>query len=183
MVNLFLFVFSINSLMALEGTFEVNGEFDIMQERQVEVIFHSKKDQLADLKAKNFQCGKRGRFYKCVRFVPEPSLPKDLTVLPKRKRFEFGPIVNKEIIAEGDDVLQYETGQEVIVDGQTYLGTRYTETKELKKIKIGLEEGLKPIYVIVTDEGVAEVQRVTKSQSRFSWREFLLLFHYSETES
>lgn len=182
MFTLFTTILSFNFLFAFEGTFQATGEFDTIQEKRIEVIDSRSTKQmqkLESLKKKGFHCGKVGHFYKCKQFSENPSLDPSIKAFSKRQIFEFGPMLSKEIIADGDDLLQYKAEQRITVDGVEYEEALYTETSRIKKIQIGLEKNQGSIYVIVSKDQIYELQKYKKTNSRFSWVEYMTGFYYS----
>lgn len=164
---------------AIDGIFLNSGYQTAVQEKIVKVVprvSESNLETISQLQSQGYRCRTVGRFSKCYDFVNSASLPQQ-TLTPNYQEIIVPVAETKEIVAEGEGVIQYKTNQKVMVDDQEYLGALYTETDQIQKVEFGIDSG-KSIYFIIDKFGIHELRVQRENQSKNDWTEFMYTDEY-----
>jgi hypothetical protein len=154
MLAAFISLVSLVSLYALEGDFAFQGEMSTLQVQRIELIPSQAGDaaqKLSQLKEVGYQCERRAQFYRCRVFV-DPAVTEPFAIKPQVEAIHFGEVQGTEVLNDSDSLLQYESFQEVRVNGEVFDKALYTLMKPQGLLKITVPDREGRYHFIVRDE-------------------------------
>ncbi len=169
----------------IEGHFYFQGEQILRQAQRVEVIpvqSSSASEKLTQLKNQGYRCSLRSSFYRCQKFLDLTQLPENPVVEPKQDSLELGPVVAKEVIVDGEDLLQYQVEQKITIGDEVFTTALYTLMKPEGLLKLSVPSAKGEHHFIVHgNQELSQLYFPKKSESRWAWKSFIKEVFFSKT--
>jgi len=169
---------------ALEGQFYFQGEQVLRQALRVEVIPTQSPmsfDQMDNLKSQGYKCERRSSFYRCQKFLDISQQLEVPVIEPKQDNLEFGPVVGKEVLVDGEDLLQYQVEQKIKIGDEIFTTALYTYLKSVDLLKLAVPNAQAEHHFIVHgNQELSQFYFPRKKESRWVWRSFIKEVFFSK---
>lgn len=170
---------------AIEGQFYFQGEQILRQAQRVEVIpaqSSSASEKMTDLKSLGYKCSRRSSFYRCQKNLDFTQLPEVPVVEPKQDRLEFGRVEAKEVLVDGEDLLQYQVEQKIKIGDEVFTTALYTLIKPEGLLKLAVPNAQGNHHFLVHgNQELSQLYFLRKSESRWAWKSFMKEVFFSKT--
>lgn len=135
-------------MLPLQGEYQFEGQFNILQSYQIYVVRlyrDSDRAKLAELKATGFTCDYvDSKTARCKRFEDVTTLPSNVTQRLQKRYQDVSVLVSAasqapDVLNKGEHYTEYLVHQPIHVGALYWQNFRYFESDELHKIQTGLE--------------------------------------------